>query len=290
MIRKLAKRVYWSSRKLRLPIGAGDSVLEVGSGGNPHPYADILLEKFIDNGHRLRSVKLDRQAVLADACQMPFRTGSFDYSLAYHVLEHVKEPEKFLSELMRVSKAGYIETPNVFYERLHPFDVHVTEVALSKNKLLIRNKSDAVHDAFLSSLDVFQDNKQWRQFFSLHPEAFHVCLKWQGHIDFERVDQDLSLDWFNDPPAGFVEQGEMDNNSHGGGSNANSLVGGLARKWKSSRNKKPIRLDDILVCPLTKSDLVYSKNDSAYISEQAELAYPIINNVPVMLVDHAKKI
>ncbi|MBK9798506.1 MAG: hypothetical protein IPP56_01845 [Bacteroidetes bacterium] len=36
--------------------------------------------------------------------------------MASHIAEHIEEPEKFCSELQRVAKAGYIETPGAFSE------------------------------------------------------------------------------------------------------------------------------------------------------------------------------
>ena len=48
------------------------------------------------------------------------------------------------------------------------------------------------------------------------------------------------------------------------------------------------KLLEILVCPLTKSPLKYSKEAQELISEQAKLAYPIRNGIPVMLVDEAR--
>jgi uncharacterized protein len=50
------------------------------------------------------------------------------------------------------------------------------------------------------------------------------------------------------------------------------------------------KLLEILVCPLTKSRLVYDREAQELISKQAGLAYPIRNGVPVMLVDEARQI
>lgn len=48
------------------------------------------------------------------------------------------------------------------------------------------------------------------------------------------------------------------------------------------------KLLEILVCPLTKTRLVYDKENNQLISEVAGLAYPIQNGIPVMLIDEAK--
>ncbi len=48
------------------------------------------------------------------------------------------------------------------------------------------------------------------------------------------------------------------------------------------------RLLDLLVCPQSKSALRYDRDRNELISEQAGLAYPIRDGVPIMLVDEAR--
>lgn len=50
------------------------------------------------------------------------------------------------------------------------------------------------------------------------------------------------------------------------------------------------RLLEILVCPLTKVPLRYDREAQELISDQAKLAYPIRNGIPVMLVDEARQL
>ena len=47
---------------------------------------------------------------------------------------------------------------------------------------------------------------------------------------------------------------------------------------------------DILVCPVTRTPLRYDQEAQELISEQARLAYPIRNGVPVMLVEKARRL
>ena len=56
---------------------------------------------------------------------------------------------------------------------------------------------------------------------------------------------------------------------------------------KGERTIDP-ELLEILVCPLTKTPLIYNRETQELISEQAGLAYPIRNGVPIMLVDEAR--
>ena len=48
------------------------------------------------------------------------------------------------------------------------------------------------------------------------------------------------------------------------------------------------KLLEILVCPLTKSSLVYDADRQELISREARLAYPIREGIPIMLPDEAR--
>ena len=48
------------------------------------------------------------------------------------------------------------------------------------------------------------------------------------------------------------------------------------------------KLLEILVCPLSKTTLRYDNDAQELISDQAKLAYPIRDGIPIMLVDEAR--
>ena len=50
------------------------------------------------------------------------------------------------------------------------------------------------------------------------------------------------------------------------------------------------RLLEMLVCPLTKTRLLYNKDTQELISDVAGLAYPIRQGIPIMLIEEARKI
>ena len=50
------------------------------------------------------------------------------------------------------------------------------------------------------------------------------------------------------------------------------------------------KLLEILVCPMTKGPLRYDAERQELISEQAGLAYPIRDGIPIMLIDEARKL
>lgn len=48
------------------------------------------------------------------------------------------------------------------------------------------------------------------------------------------------------------------------------------------------KLLDILVCPLCKSPLIYRKAEQELVCKADRLAYPIRDDIPVMLADEAR--
>lgn len=50
------------------------------------------------------------------------------------------------------------------------------------------------------------------------------------------------------------------------------------------------KLLEILVCPLTKTTLIYDRERGELISRAAGLAYPIRNGIPIMLPAEAREL
>ena len=49
------------------------------------------------------------------------------------------------------------------------------------------------------------------------------------------------------------------------------------------------KLLELLVCPVTKTTLRYDAAANELISDQAKLAYPIRDGIPIMIPDEARK-
>lgn len=47
---------------------------------------------------------------------------------------------------------------------------------------------------------------------------------------------------------------------------------------------------DILICPITREKLFYDKQNNLLINQSKTYSYPIIDNIPVLLVDEAIKL
>jgi uncharacterized protein YbaR (Trm112 family) len=50
------------------------------------------------------------------------------------------------------------------------------------------------------------------------------------------------------------------------------------------------KLLEILVCPVTKGPLTYDRERQELVSQQARLAYPIRDGIPIMLPDEARNL
>jgi uncharacterized protein YbaR (Trm112 family) len=67
-------------------------------------------------------------------------------------------------------------------------------------------------------------------------------------------------------------------------------AGGEANKGGEKNSGIDPKLLEILVCPLSKGPLRYDAAAGELISEQAGLAYPIRDGIPIMLVEEARRI
>ena len=50
------------------------------------------------------------------------------------------------------------------------------------------------------------------------------------------------------------------------------------------------KLLEILVCPVTKTTLIYDKDKQELVSKPAGLAYPIRDGIPIMLPEEAREL
>lgn len=55
-------------------------------------------------------------------------------------------------------------------------------------------------------------------------------------------------------------------------------------------NEPDPKLLEILVCPLTKTALIYDRERNELVSKAAGLAYPIRNGIPIMLPSEAREL
>jgi SAM-dependent methyltransferase len=107
-------------RLLRRRFGHPEKILVVGCGdGTEAALMSELLEAKVvgidvaGDFHPSAAARVDLLA--GDARELPFPEGSFDVVFSFHVLEHVASPERAVTEMRRVVRAGggfWIGTPN----------------------------------------------------------------------------------------------------------------------------------------------------------------------------------
>ena len=119
-------------------------ILDIGSGHNPHPRADVLLDREIGCSiHRSgKSIKIGAQKsfILGDTLHLPFKSKSFNFIIASHIAEHVNDPQKFCEEIIRVGRGGYIECPSKLCEKLLGEPYHKWFVYRKRNSLYFERK------------------------------------------------------------------------------------------------------------------------------------------------------
>ena len=270
----------WSMRRLHCPVSESALVLEVGSGGNPYFRSNVLLDAYEETRERhWAPLVSDRPTVLGFVEHLPFRDKVFDFVIASHVLEHSQNPEKFLSELQRVAKAGYIEVPDAFMERINPYRDHRLEITVRDGRLLIRKKKDWLVDSELVAL--YEDrvkriltSRTMRE----NPYEFHVRYYWSDSIDFDVLNPLEDAGW-------AAPESEVGMSSCASGGMRQKFGQWVLKRIRSScsQNKRnaELSLDGLLACPVCGS-IEIARGEDSLKCEQCSSIYPIKNGVPVM--------
>lgn len=271
--------IAWSFRRLHCPVNKGDLVLEVGSGGNPYFRSNVLLDAYEETRER-HWVPLvsDRPTVLGFVENLPFRNKAFDFVVASHVLEHSADPKRFLKELQRVAKSGYIEVPDAFMERVNPYRDHRLEITVRDNRLLIRKKADWLADPEL--VELYEERIKpilTSETMRKHPFDFHVRYYWEGEINYEILNSEVETNW-TAPESSLSRY----RSSRGLKQVLGQAVLKLTRTVFSQRRRN-VKLDlfDILACPQCHGVELAVSNGQIKCNGCGSI-YPVRNGMPVM--------
>jgi len=109
-------------------INDTDNVLDVGGASQPFMRADSVIDIVPYSKANFRNVKhhnpqrfTQKTWFQQDICDYrtpwPFKDKEFDFSVAGHVFEDIRDPVFAMSEMIRVSKRGYVEVPSRFWEQ-----------------------------------------------------------------------------------------------------------------------------------------------------------------------------
>ena len=121
-----------NARRLLKTIPVSAKVVDVGGGAAPFPRADYVIDAMPyeklgagsdGNIHEKLGIEPryseDRwiQTDLCDRRPWPIADKAFDFAICSHLLEDIRDPIWVCSELRRISKAGYIESPSRMVEQ-----------------------------------------------------------------------------------------------------------------------------------------------------------------------------
>lgn len=267
--------IAWSFRRVHVPVDKDALVLEVGSGGNPYFRSNVLIDAYLDTRERHYAKLIsDRPTVLGFVENLPFKDDSFDFVIASHVLEHSKNPEKFLSEIQRVSKAGYIEVPDAFFERLATYLDHRLEITDIDDELIIRKKQNYIQDQEIYDLVHNKVSPIFGKMVGKYPFNFNVRYYWSkdtGGIKYKIVNPEYEFDWES------PQTDKIDRKPSLIATIKTSILK-LVRKYLSQNERnKNINLDELIMCPKCKSD-DFKKSDKVIVCNSCDTNYEIIEN------------
>jgi SAM-dependent methyltransferase/uncharacterized protein YbaR (Trm112 family) len=186
-----------------LSVPRGQMVLDIGGGDGPFPRANVVCEKFITSDEERENVFLfDRPLVIGDIESLPFKDQSFDFVYCSHVLEHTSNPQKAVSELIRVAKRGYIEVPSEYLEytakntashlwTVWGDSVDGALVFTPKNNAHINPLVDKIYNEKLLEKDLSYMVFHFKNFYTLYNVRLHweksIAIKIKGgHEDHSR--------------------------------------------------------------------------------------------------------
>ena len=156
-------------------------ILDIGCGYTANKYANTICDV-----QDLSKFYKDKKFIKLENKKLPFENNQFDFVIASHVMEHVKDVKFFISELERVSKKGYIELPTKLEDNLvfenkkdHLWHMDFDDVNL---RLLISNKIQ-----FFEPILTVSTLQKLRKNFK---KSLILELYWENNIDYNIIENE----------------------------------------------------------------------------------------------------
>lgn len=188
MIQETKKNIY----QILENLPKNHIMLDIGGASAPFKRANTVIDFVPFEAVNFKQAKgpgeimfTKESYVSHDICSrepFPFKDKEFDFSTCSHVLEDIRDPLWVCSEIMRVSKAGYIEVPSKLYETT--FNLEINNLAGAshhrwlvdldeKNHLRFTFKYMQVHSKII--------NKN-RMTFKKDNKDMYLCLEWSDNF------------------------------------------------------------------------------------------------------------
>ena len=184
-------RLRFFFRKFNIGYSRTDLVLDIGSGNDPHPRADILLDfKFSDLDRPFKLVMNGRPFLIGNVEALPFKDKAIDFIICSHVLEHIDNPSKAVEEIVRIGKRGYIEAPSEYIQKLYDVPTHKWFIKQEGNKLIFRRKKKPFYDVdlTLALFKLWNEKNPYHRIWSYAFEEGLIKYSWRDRIDYEVFD------------------------------------------------------------------------------------------------------
>src|SRR5687767_9846671 len=107
----------------RFRVSDKDLILDVGGTETNWALIEPRPKVVLVNVEPRENLPSQFSQVVADGCQLPFRTNSFELVFSNSVIEHVGDRERqkgFAEEIARVGRRFFVQTPS----RTFPFEPH----------------------------------------------------------------------------------------------------------------------------------------------------------------------
>jgi hypothetical protein len=178
--------------------------------------------------------------------------------------------------MQRVAKAGYIEVPDAFMERVNPYEDHRAEITVREGRLIVRKKSDWKVDPELVELYEARTKPLFTgRFIPLHPFLFHIRHYWEGQISFQVTNPEVDASW----SAPVIERARPGALGHPHWRDAaRRAVRALMSQW--SRNRT-IDLCSLLACPSCAHPLLI-RQDAEFACDSCAARYPDHGGLPML--------
>ncbi len=126
-------------------------------------------------------IKLD----VCDRTPWPYPDNFFDFVICDHVLEDVRDPIHVCTELSRVAKAGYIETPSPLLELTRGINAEGPWAGYFHHRWLVQTQNNELRFTykphFLTSSRRFHFPSRYMERW-LSENRGYTCLYWEGEI------------------------------------------------------------------------------------------------------------
>jgi ubiquinone/menaquinone biosynthesis C-methylase UbiE len=159
------------------------NILDIGCGYTAHKNATVICDV-----QDLSNIYKEKNFVKLTSNILPFKDKEFDFVIASHVIEHVKDVQFFIKELQRVSSKGYIELPTILEDNLvfenkkdHLWHMEFDD---DKNQLIVSKKIQ-----FLEPILTVSSAKKFLKYFR---QSLVLELLWENSIEFEIQDKNFN--------------------------------------------------------------------------------------------------